>query len=189
MHRAVLRELERIGEQVLEDLAEALRVGDDVCRGLGCDDDREVEPFRAGDVIEFAPQIGMKLLDRDLGHLDRRRSRLDLGQVEDAVEETQQVPAGSEDDARVFDLGFGHGVVRVVGELLGEYQEAVERRTQLVRHVRDELGLVFRRDGKLSRFLLDQALGLFHLVVLLLGLDVPLGEEARLPLQVFVRFA
>ena len=43
---------------------------------------------------------------------------------------------------RVLDLPLGEVAVGVVLELLGEDEQAVERRAQLVRHVRDELGLV-----------------------------------------------
>jgi hypothetical protein len=49
-------------------------------------------------------------------------------------------------------------VLGVVLELLGEDQQAVQRRAQLVRHVGDELGLVLRGDGELTGLLLDQAL-------------------------------
>ena len=73
----------------------------------------------------------------------------------------------------------GHVVVGVVLELLGEDQQAVQRRAQLVGHVGDELGLVLRGDRELAGLLLDEALGLLDLVVLLLGLDVLLGEQAR----------
>ena len=79
--------------------------------------------------------------------------------------------------------------VGVVLELLGEDQQAVQRRAQLVRHVRDELGLVLRRDRELAGLLLDQALGLLDLVVLLLGLDVLLGEQRGLAVEVGVRLA
>ena len=83
----------------------------------------------------------------------------------------------------------GHVVVGVVFELLGEDQEAVERRAQLVRHVRDELRLVLRRDRELAGLLLDQALRLLDLLVLLLGLDVLLGEQPGLASEVGVRLA
>ena len=96
---------------------------------------------------------------------------------------------GRADDARVLDLGVGHGVVGVVLELLGEDQQAVERRTQLVGHVGDELGLVLRRDRELAGLLLDQPLGLLDLLVLLLRLDVLLGEQPGLPAEVLVGLA
>ena len=74
----------------------------------------------------------------------------------------------------------GQVAVGVVLELLGEDQQAVERRAQLVRHVGDELRLVLRRDRQLAGLLLDEALRLLDLLVLALGLDVLLGEQRRL---------
>ena len=44
----------------------------------------------------------------------------------------------------------------VVGERSGEDQQAVERRPQLVRHVRQELGLVLRGERELLRLLLER---------------------------------
>ena len=115
-----------------------------------------------------------------------------LAKSEDAVEEVQQLLAGSADDARVFDLRVGHVVVGVVFELLGEDQQAVERRAELVRHVGDELGLVLRRDGKLAELaglLLDQAVGLLDLLVPSLRLDVLLGEKPGLTPKVLIGLA
>ena len=61
----------------------------------------------------------------------------------------------------------------VVGEHLREDQQAVERRAQLVRHVREELGLVLRDERELLRLLLEGGAGLRDLAVLHL-------EEGRL---------
>jgi hypothetical protein len=47
VHLAVFGELERVGEQILEDLAKALRVGDDLFGTIGCDVDRVAEVFPA----------------------------------------------------------------------------------------------------------------------------------------------
>ncbi len=142
-----------------------------------------------GHMVELANQVVVQLPDRDVGHLDRRGSRLDLGQIEDAVEQAEQVAARAEDDARVLDLRIGHVVLGIVGELFGEDQQAVERRAQFVRHVRDELRLVLRRDRELGRLLLHEQLRLLDLFVLLLRFDVAFGEQARLALEVFVRLA
>ena len=60
----------------------------------------------------------------------------------------------------------GQVAVGVVLELLGQHQQAVERRAQLVRHVGDELRLVPRRDRELGGLLLDEPLGLLDLLVL-----------------------
>src|SRR5207247_2437888 len=72
------------------------------------------------------------------------RPRLDLRQVEDVVDEHQQVVAGRVDRLGELLLLAGQVPLRVLGELVGEDEQAVERRPQLVAHVRQELGLVLR---------------------------------------------
>src|SRR5581483_1145729 len=53
----------------------------------------------------------------------------------------------------------------VVGQILGQDQDAVERRAQLVRHVGEELGLVLAGPCQLARLLLQRPAGLFQLHV------------------------
>ena len=82
---------------------------------------------------------------------------------------------------------FGDQVaVGVVGELLAEDQDAVQRRAQLVRHVGEEFGLVLRGERELGRLLLERAARLLDLLVLALDLDVALGELLRLLLELLV---
>ena len=64
----------------------------------------------------------------------------------------------------------------VLGELLAEDQDRVERRAQLVRHVGEELGLVLRGERQLGRLLLERAARLLDFLVLALDLGVLLGE-------------
>ena len=80
----------------------------------------------------------------------------------------------------------GQVAVRVVGELLAEDQDRVERRAQLVRHVGEELGLVLRGERELGRLFLERAAGLLDFLVLALHLDVALGELLRLLLELLV---
>ena len=74
----------------------------------------------------------------------------------------------------------------VLRELVGEDQQAVERRPQLVRHVREELGLVLRGQGELLRLLLERLPGLLDFGVLPLDLDVLVGQQAGLLLELLV---
>ncbi len=67
---------------------------------------------------------------------------------------------------RVLHLARGEVAVGVVLELLGEHQQAVQRRAQLVRHVGDELRLVLGGHRQLGRLLLDEPLRLLDLLVL-----------------------
>ena len=65
----------------------------------------------------------------------------------------------------------------VFGELLAEDEDRIERRAQLVRHVRQELGLVFRGERQLGGLFLERVAGLLDLGVLALDLGVLLGEQ------------
>ena len=76
--------------------------------------------------------------------------------------------------------------VRVVGELLAEDQDAVERRAQLVRHVGQELGLVFRGERELGCLFFERAPRLLDFLVLAFDFDVALGELLRLLLELLV---
>ena len=80
----------------------------------------------------------------------------------------------------------GEIAVRVVGELLAEDQDAVQRRAQLVRHVGEEFGLVFRGQRELGRLFFERAARLFDFLVLSFDFDVSLGELLRLLLELLV---
>ena len=75
---------------------------------------------------------------------------------------------------------------RIVGELLAEDQDRVERRAQLVRHVGQEFRLVLRGERQLGRLFLQRAAGLLDFLVLALDFDVALGELLRLLLELLV---
>ena len=90
------------------------------------------------------------------------------------------------DRPRELDLLVGEVAVRVLGELLREDQQAVERRAQLVRHVGQELRLVLRGQRELLGLLLQRRAGLLDLAPAPLDLLVLLGEQARLLLQLLV---
>ena len=85
-----------------------------------------------------------------------------------------------------LDLLRGEVAVGVARELVGQDQQVVQRRAQLVRHVREELGLVLRGERELRGLLLQRLPGLLHLAVLALHLLVLVGEQARLLLQLLV---
>ena len=80
----------------------------------------------------------------------------------------------------------GQVAVRVLGKLLAEDQDAVQRRAQLVRHVGEEFGLVFRGQRQLARLLFERAPRLLDFLILALHFDVALGELLRLLLELLV---
>ena len=77
-------------------------------------------------------------------------ARLDLGQVEDLVEQLQQVLAGAPDVAEVLLLTLVELAEHPVQQHLGEADDGVERGAQLVRHAGQELRLVPARDLQLG---------------------------------------
>ena len=74
----------------------------------------------------------------------------------------------------------------VLGKLLAENQNRVQRRAQLVRHVREEFRLVLRSEGELRSLLFEGASGLLDFLVLPLDFDVLLGKLFRLRGQLLV---
>ena len=74
----------------------------------------------------------------------------------------------------------------VLGQLVGEDQQAVERRAQLVRHVGQELGLVLGGQRQLLGLLFQRLAGLFDFLVLAFDFLVLVGEQAGLFLQLLV---
>ena len=182
----MLGELEGVRQQVLEHLLQALGVGDDAAAEMRIELDVERQlpvsaSWRNGraDRVE---QVG----EEDLLGVDRDGAGFDLRQIEDVADQVEQVGAGAVDGAGEFDLLGRQVAVRVVGELLAEDQDAVERRAQLVRHVGEELGLVLRGERQLGRLFLERAAGLLDFLVLALDFDVALGELLRLLLELLV---
>ena len=150
---AALGELERVGQQVLEHLPEAMRVRGHRRRQRGRRA-RPRTPRRWPSAIGWnvSSMLSRSSASESSVELEVDRVRLDLGEVEDVVEELEQVDAGGADDVGVLHLARGEVALGVVLELLGEHQQAVERRAQLVRHVGDELRLVLEETASSLAF-------------------------------------
>ena len=71
-----------------------------------------------------------------------------------------------------LDLLVGQVALRILGELLAEDEDAVERRSELVRDVGEEFRLVLRGEGQLCGLVLERQPRLLDLLVLPLDLDV-----------------
>ena len=178
----LLGELEGVGEQVLQHLAQAARVGRDRRREVG----RELDGERRAPAARRRASNSLEHRRREIRQRQCSltssvtvpdstfaRSRMSLSSRSRSLPE-ERITLG------VLHLRRGQVLLGVALELAGEDQQAVERRAQLVRHVREELRLVLRRDRQLLGLLLDQALGQLDLLVLALDLDVLLGQ-ARWP--------
>ena len=98
----------------------------------------------------------------------------------------EQVGAGRVDVAGKIDLLGQEVAAGVVGQLLAEDQDRIERRAQLVGHVGEELGLVLGGERQLGGLFLERAAGLLDLAVLALDLGVLLGEQPGLGAQLLV---
>ena len=186
VHMSLGGELDGVGEQVLEDLLEALRVADQRARQVGVEMHVERQVLVFGHVPEVAIDGVAQAGERDFLDLDRDRARLDLREVENVVDQVQEVRAGRVDVAGEIDLLGQEVAAGVVGQLLAEDEDRIERRAQLVGHVGEELGLVLGGEGKLGGLFLERAAGLLDLAVLQLDLGVLLGEQPGLGAQFLV---
>ena len=166
----LVRELERVRQQVLEDLLQPLGVGEHRrAAGSGPSWIDEVDALRLGHVAERALDVAAQLVEAQLADVDDHRARLDLRQVEDVVDQRRagRCPtSGSSWRTRpASPVRLPSGFLR---QLIGQDQQAVERRAQLVRHVGQELGLVLRRERELLGLLFQRLAGLLDLLVLAL---------------------
>ena len=167
---AVLRELEGVGQQVREDLPEPLPVRRD---RLGCQRrhvDSELEPLLRRHGLERPRQGVHNLRRRDRLRMDLDGAGFDLRQIQNVVDERQQTVSGRVDRLRVPHVLRRQPARPVLGEQLGENQRAVQRRSQFVRHVGEELGLVLT--GALGLLLGDDQRVLAALELLRLRLQL-----------------
>ena len=74
----------------------------------------------------------------------------------------------------------------ILGQLLAQDQNRIERRAQLMAHVCQELRLVLRGERELGGLLFERAACLLDFGVLAFHLDVLLGQLMRLLLERFV---
>ena len=139
---ACLGKFKGVGEQVFDDLFQTLAIGFqiDVCdRG---DVDGEAQLAFVGHGLEQLSQIACHTLDGYRFGARLNMARLDLGQVEDVVDEVQKVIARGLDGAGVVHLLIAQIAVIVVGQKFRQDQQRVQRRAQFVRHIGQEVGLV-----------------------------------------------
>ena len=135
--------------------------------------------------LHVIDQVG----ETELSDVDDDRAGLDLREIENVVDQVQEVLARGVDRLRELGLFAGQVTVGVAGKLIGQDQEAVQRRPQLVRHVGQELRLVLRRQRQLLRLLFERDPRLLDLLVLALHLDVALGQQRGFLLELLVGLA
>ena len=180
-HGALLRELHGVREQVAQDLLEPLLVGDERRRGVGVELDLEARgPSPPPGAGTSARRTSTTSSSPTAAGVHVHLPGLDLGEVEDVVDQVEQLVAGREDRPREVDLLVAEVAVAVVRQQPGQDEQRVERRPQLVGHVGQELGLVLRGERELLGLLLDRQAGHLDLAVLDLDALVLVGEQRHL---------
>ena len=180
-HATAVGELDRIRQQVLQDLLEALLVADHGRRRVVFDRHDELECLVGRQRREGALQRVDEPLHREEFRMEFQAPRLDPGQVEDVVDQRQQVVARAVDRLRELQLLGRQVAPAVLAQQLREDQRAVQRRAQLVRHVREEFGFVAARALQFRGTLLQRCLGFVERFVLAI-------ERLRLLGQLRVRW-
>ena len=133
---ALLGELDRVADQIDEDLADPPGIADEVVRDTRTNLVRELERLGVGERRERLDRLGQGLPQGEGHRLELEPTGLDLRKVEDVVDD------GEQGLARAVD---GFGVVALLARELGVQQErghadhAVHRRPDLVAHRRQEL--------------------------------------------------
>ena len=135
------REIDRIGEDVGEDLREFALVSADRRKVVG-------KPIENLDVclLSFGFELGKLLIDNSLYakffRVERVAAALDAGNVEDIVYDGQKMNRGIVDQVGVFnDFAFVDFAAILLGENLGEANDCVEGGPEFMAHIRDEFGL------------------------------------------------
>ena len=108
------------------------------------------------------------------------RAGFDLRKVENVVDQSQQVRAGGVNIPAIFHLLGAQVASGVLHQLLSKNQDRVQRSTQFMRHVGQELRFVLRSEGEFRRLLLERSASLFDFLVLAFDFHVLFGQLLRL---------
>ena len=154
------RELERIRQQVDEDLLAGAPVGNKLLQARGIVAHQSDAGLFGLEAENVAAGIDQRAHVEGLGE-DVEAAGLDLRHVEDRIDDRQKMLAGRMDDAGIFPaLGFVLRHQRVVAEHLGEAEDRVERRAQFVADIGEEAVLPGARAIGIEPRLLARCLGL-----------------------------
>src|SRR5579863_8705272 len=183
-YRPVLRELQRVRQQVLQYLLQALGIRDNrLGRQIFREIDREIETLALGYMAECPQAEIAQFAEPDAAPLHVHLARLDFAEIEDVVDQRQQIGSRRVDSFGVLDLLRRQDVLAVLRQHLSEDQQVIERSTQLMAHVREKLALVLRGQRQLLGFLFESGLGLLNLAVLGFDFVLLLGQQMRLFFQ------
>ncbi len=146
---AVLGELDGVAGEVQQHLLQPQRIAAQGTHQLGSDLDVEAESLAGGRLTQLLLDVAHHPVEHEAAGGEFQLARLDLGKIEDVVDDAQQVLA------RVVDLVQVAAQLRVGVRLqrqVGHADDAVHRGADLVAHVRQEvaLGLVGRIGARLE---------------------------------------
>ena len=126
---------------------------------------------------------------RDRREIELHPPRLNLRQIQNVVDQRQQIVPRRMDRPGELDLPVGQRALLILGQQPAQDQHRVQRRPQLVRHVRQELRLVLRGQRQLRGLLLQTTARELDLLILDLDVPVLLRQQRRLLLQLIVGLA
>src|SRR5262249_25510297 len=130
-------------------LLELALVGDDVSEGF-LDSQAEGEPVARGPLADERERVIEGHVEIERPELQLHPSRLDLGEVENVVDQGEQVAARGENAADVLGLFLVQLTEHAVVQHLREADDRVEWRAELVRHVGEKFRLVLARRLQLT---------------------------------------
>ncbi len=182
---SALGELQRIRNQVAQDLRDLGLVGDERRDGDGIVEyqrDGLVEQQRPEHAAERAEQV----LDLERRRPDNRLAGFDLGEVQQIVDELGQL-LGRLPDVSHFRVRLASILLRVVDHQIGEPDDRVDRRPELVGHVREEPRLQFVGPAEMVRLLVELRIQRHDAAVRVLELAIEVHQLLLLGLQLVER--
>ena len=128
-HAAAVGELDGVADQIEQQLAQATRVGRHDRRHVGRDVTADADAFGIGARRQQLDDVVGDLAHRDRLRLEFEAARLDLGIVEQILDQREQRAGRRRDGA---DIGVLLGRQLGVGQQLGHAHDAVHRRADLM---------------------------------------------------------
>src|SRR6202022_1341110 len=105
-HSTPIGELDRIGQQVQEDLAQPGLVGADSDGQVRREIADEVEPLLPRSHLDDLCNDAQEFGQHDVGAAELELARFNLGEIQDIVDQRQQLPAALPDHVQAFDVPF-----------------------------------------------------------------------------------
>ncbi|MNZ62523.1 hypothetical protein D3C78_806480 [compost metagenome] len=184
--RALFGELDRVRQQVLEHLFQALGIGEQYRRCIRLHLSREHQLLVGGQGHEHPAQAIYQPRDAGVLRTYLQLAGLDSGNVEDVIDQVEQVVARRVDRLGVLHLFGTEVLLGVLGQQFGQDQRTVQRCAQLMGHVGQELGLVLARTLQFFGTLFELGLGLVQLGVFQVQDIALLGQGECLVCQLLV---